>query len=117
VVLFQGRTYKTYRGMGSLGAIREGGMGRYFPPAGSNSDSPIPEGVEGRVPYREPLAAILHQMSGGLRSGMSYVGAKNLKELRDKGRFVRISHASLRESHVHDVIITQEAPNYRPTID
>lgn len=115
-VLFQGRTYKTYRGMGSIGALKESTSSRYFPPAGA-SNAPVPEGVEGRVPHRGSLAANLHQLSGGLRTGMAYIGARNLKELREKARFIKISNASLRESHVHDVIITQEAPNYRPTID
>jgi IMP dehydrogenase len=117
LVLYQGRTYKAYRGMGSMGAIREGGMGRYFPPAGASVNTPVPEGVEGRVPHRGSVAANLHQLAGGLRAGMAYVGARTLKELRDKARFVRISNASLRESHVHDVIVTQEAPNYRVSVD
>ncbi len=115
-VLYQGRTYKTYRGMGSMGAIQRGGMGRYFPPAGVvGVAEPVPEGIEGRVPYRGSLAANLYQLAGGLRAGMAYVGARNLEELRNKAKFVRLTSASLRESHVHDVIITKEAPNYRPS--
>ena len=118
MVLYQGRTYKSYRGMGSMGAIKRGGMGRYFPPAGVvGVADPVPEGIEGRVPYRGSLASNLHQLAGGLRSGMAYVGAADLKDLREKARFVRITGASLRESHVHDVIITKEAPNYRPSTE
>ena len=116
-ILYQGRTYKSYRGMGSKGAIKRGGFGRYFKPAVDADSTPIPEGIEGRVPYRGSLAATLTQLSGGLRAGMAYVGAKNLSELQKKAHFLRISSASLRESHVHDVIITKEAPNYRPSVD
>lgn len=110
-VLYQGRTFKTYRGMGSLGVMEAGASDRYAqehtPP-----DKLIPEGIEGRVPYKGPLEAVILQLVGGLRSGMGYIGAANLEELH-KARFVRISTAGLRESHVHDVIITKEAPNYR----
>lgn len=110
-ILFQGRSYKEYRGMGSLGAMKEGSKDRYFQD-GAEASKLVPEGIEGRVPYKGPLAMVLHQLLGGLRSGMGYVGAADLNELRQKSRFVRITPAGLRESHVHDVTITQEAPNY-----
>lgn len=113
VVLFQGRSYKVYRGMGSLGAMESGAKDRYFQ-EGVEAKKLVPEGVEGRVPYKGPLAASVHQLVGGLRSGMGYCGCRNIEELRRKARFVRITPAGLRESHVHDVIITKEAPNYRP---
>jgi IMP dehydrogenase len=112
VVLYQGRSYKTYRGMGSLGAMRAGSKDRYFQAEVTTEKKLVPEGIEGRVPYRGPLSESIYQMCGGLRSGMGYVGCKNIDELRSKSRFVRISSAGLRESHVHDVIITKEAPNY-----
>ncbi len=112
VVLYQGRSYKTYRGMGSIGAMRQGSRDRYFQ-SDVEPDKLVPEGIEGRVPYKGSLAMNVHQLVGGLRSGMGYVGCRNLAELRTKARFVKITHAGLRESHVHDVIITQEAPNYR----
>lgn len=112
VVLYQGRTYKNYRGMGSIGAMRKGSSDRYFQ-EGSSSDKLVPEGIEGRVPYRGALAANIFQMVGGLRSGMGYCGCADIEELRTKAEFVRISSAGLRESHVHDVIVTQEAPNYK----
>jgi IMP dehydrogenase len=112
-VLFQGRSYKVYRGMGSIGAMEQGSKDRYFQ-AGIKSAKLVPEGVEGRVPYKGSLAQSVHQLIGGLRSGMGYCGCKNLKELRERARFIRITNAGLRESHVHDVIITREAPNYRP---
>jgi IMP dehydrogenase len=112
-VLFQGRSYKVYRGMGSIGAMEQGSKDRYFQ-AGIKSAKLVPEGVEGRVPYKGSLAQSVHQLIGGLRSGMGYCGCKDLKELRERARFIRITNASLRESHVHDVIITREAPNYRP---
>jgi IMP dehydrogenase len=111
LVLFQGRSYKVYRGMGSLGAMESGSKDRYFQ-AGVESKKLVPEGVEGRVPYKGPLAASVHQLVGGLRSGMGYCGCKNIEELRKKARFIRITPAGLRESHVHDVVITREAPNY-----
>lgn len=111
--LYQGRTYKGYRGMGSLGAMGAGSSDRYFQSEVSNKSKMVPEGIEGKVPYRGPLVAVMYQLLGGLRSGMGYVGAANIEELRKKARFVRISTAGLRESHVHDVIITKEAPNYR----
>ncbi len=111
--LYQGRTYKGYRGMGSLGAMGAGSSDRYFQSNVPNQSKMVPEGIEGKVPYRGPLVAVMYQLLGGLRSGMGYVGAANIEELRKKARFVRISTAGLRESHVHDVIITKEAPNYR----
>ena len=111
--LYQGRTYKGYRGMGSLGAMKKGSSDRYFQDDVENPAKLVPEGIEGKVPYRGPLSAMIYQLIGGLRSGMGYVGAKNIEELRRKARFVRITPAGLKESHVHDVIITKEAPNYR----
>ncbi len=110
VVLYQGRSYKTYRGMGSIGAMRAGSSDRYFQ---SDAQKLVPEGIEGRVPYKGPLADSIYQMIGGLRSSMGYVGCANISEMRSKPEFVRISSSGLRESHVHDVIITKEAPNYR----
>ncbi|RUM40735.1 MAG: IMP dehydrogenase [Desulfocapsa sp.] len=111
--LYQGRTYKGYRGMGSLGAMRKGSSDRYFQSEVSSQSKLVPEGIEGKVPYRGPLTNVIYQLLGGLRSGMGYVGAATIEELREKARFVRISASGLRESHVHDVIITKEAPNYR----
>ena len=111
-ILYQGRTFKAYRGMGSLGAMEAGSADRYAQEAADSGKS-IPEGVEGRVPYKGLLAALVEQLVGGLRSGMGYCGVCNLKELQERGRFVRITSAGLRESHVHDVVITREAPNYR----
>jgi len=111
--LYQGRTYKGYRGMGSLGAMSQGSSDRYFQSETSTASKLVPEGIEGKVPYRGPLANVLYQLLGGLRSGMGYVGAGSIEELQQKAQFVRISAAGLRESHVHDVIITKEAPNYR----
>jgi IMP dehydrogenase len=113
IVLLQGRSYKVYRGMGSLGAMEQGAKDRYQQ-AGVRRSKLVPEGVEGRVPYKGPLSQSVNQLIGGLRSGMGYCGCRNLDELRKKAKFVRISNAGLRESHVHDVIITKEAPNYRP---
>jgi IMP dehydrogenase len=127
-ILYQGRSFKSYRGMGSLGAMAQGSSERYFQSASGDSSVPpvsledgefsnrlaklVPEGIEGRVPYRGSVAMIVHQMVGGLRSGMGYCGCATIPELQQKARFVRISGAGLRESHVHDVIITREAPNY-----
>ena len=113
IVLFQGRSYKVYRGMGSIGAMEQGSKDRYLQ-AGVEAIKLVPEGVEGRVPYKGPLSQSVHQLTGGIRSGMGYCGCKNLSELRKKAKFVQITNAGLRESHVHDVIITKEAPNYRP---
>jgi IMP dehydrogenase len=111
-ILYQGRSYKVYRGMGSLGAMEQGAKDRYMQ-EGVEPQKLVPEGVEGRVPYKGPLSQSVHQLVGGLRSGMGYCGCRNLTELRTKARFIRITFAGLRESHVHDVIITKEAPNYR----
>jgi IMP dehydrogenase len=112
LVLYQGRSYKVYRGMGSMGAMKRGSKDRYGQ-AGTADEKLVPEGIEGRVPHRGSLASILYQLIGGLRSGMGYTGSRNLLELRTKSKFVRITSQGLRESHVHDVIITEEAPNYR----
>jgi IMP dehydrogenase len=111
-ILYQGRTFKSYRGMGSTGAMEAGSADRYAQ-EGVERGKSVPEGVEGRVPYKGSLGALTDQLVGGLRSGMGYVGACTLKEFRDKSRFIRVTAAGLRESHVHDVIITKEAPNYR----
>lgn len=111
-ILYQGRSYKVYRGMGSLGAMEQGSKDRYQQ-AGVESKKLVPEGVEGRVPNKGPLSQSIHQLMGGLRSGMGYCGCKSLNELRQKSRFIRITNAGLRESHVHDVVVTKEAPNYR----
>ncbi|HTQ84926.1 MAG TPA: IMP dehydrogenase [Candidatus Solibacter sp.] len=110
-ILYQGRTFKTYRGMGSLGAMEAGSADRYAQEDADRGKS-VPEGVEGRVPYKGPLSALVEQLVGGLRSGMGYCGVGSIKELQERARFVRITSAGLRESHVHDVIITKEAPNY-----
>ncbi|WP_334109979.1 IMP dehydrogenase [Thermodesulfitimonas autotrophica] len=109
IEIYQGRSYKVYRGMGSLGAMREGGAERYFQDHGPKL---VPEGVEGRVPYKGPLAETVFQLIGGLRAGMGYCGCRTIEELKEKARFVRITVAGLRESHPHNVIITKEAPNY-----
>ncbi len=113
VILYQGRSYKHYRGMGSLGAMKQGAKDRYFQSDVDEERKLVPEGIEGRVPYKGSLAMNVHQMLGGLRSGMGYVGCRTIEELRHKAQFVRITPSGLRESHVHDVIITEEAPNYR----
>jgi IMP dehydrogenase len=113
VILYQGRSYKSYRGMGSLGAMKEGSKDRYFQADVTEADKLVPEGIEGRVPYKGSLSMNVFQLVGGLRSGMGYLGCKNIQELRQKPRFLKITAAGLKESHVHDVIITQEAPNYR----
>src|SRR5262249_17517706 len=113
VILYQGRAYKTYRGMGSLGAMKQGSKDRYFQADVTDAEKLVPEGIEGRVPYKGSLASSLYQLTGGIRAGMGYVGAASLPKLQERARFVRITQAGLRESHVHDVIITQEAPNYR----
>lgn len=112
-VLYQGRSYKVYRGMGSLGAMKEGGRDRYFQDQVQEITKLVPEGIEGMVPYRGPLASTIHQLVGGLRAGMGYAGCRALEELRTKAQMVRITSAGLKESHVHDVIITKEAPNYQ----
>lgn len=113
VVLFQGRTFKVYRGMGSLSAMEQGSKDRYAQADVKDSNKLVPEGIEGRVPYRGSIAANLFQLTGGVRSGMGYLGARTLADVRERARFVRVSAAGLREAHVHDVIITREAPNYR----
>ena len=110
-ILYQGRTFKSYRGMGSLAAMDQGSADRYAQEDAERGKS-VPEGVEGRVPYKGQLGALTDQLVGGLRSGMGYVGACSLKDLSAKAQFIRITAAGLRESHVHDVIITREAPNY-----
>ena len=112
VFLYQGRSYKTYRGMGSVSAMARGSADRYFQQDIKDSLKLVPEGVEGQVPYKGAAATVLHQLAGGLRAAMGYVGAKTITELHDKARFLRISSAGLRESHVHDVTITRESPNY-----
>ncbi|HER19595.1 MAG TPA: IMP dehydrogenase, partial [Chromatiales bacterium] len=112
-ILYQGRTYKAYRGMGSLGAMKMGSKDRYFQSDVESEVKLVPEGIEGRVPYRGSLSANIHQLLGGLRAGMGYTGCRTLRELQKNAQFVRITNAGLRESHVHDVAITHEAPNYR----
>lgn len=112
VELYQGRSYKSYRGMGSLGAMQKGSKDRYFQDE-ADADKLVPEGIEGRVPYRGPLRSIVHQLVGGLRASMGYVGCATVEDLQTKPQFVRITSAGVRESHVHDVAITKEAPNYR----
>jgi IMP dehydrogenase len=112
VFLYQGRSYKTYRGMGSVGAMARGSADRYFQQDIKDTLKLVPEGIEGQVPYKGAVATVLHQLAGGLRAAMGYVGAANLAEFRERARFVRISAAGLRESHVHDVTITRESPNY-----
>jgi len=111
VVLFQGRKFKTYRGMGSIGAMTKGSTDRYFQ-EGTAADKLVPEGIEGRVAYRGTIADIIHQMVGGLRSSMGYLGSKDIPTFQERAEFVEITSAGLRESHVHDVTITNEAPNY-----
>lgn len=112
-VLFQGRSYKVYRGMGSLGAMSAGSKDRYFQAHEQVEKKLVPEGIEGRVPYKGPLADTVYQLVGGLRAGMGYSGCASIVELQERGEFIRITNAGLRESHVHDVVITKEAPNYR----
>ena len=113
IVLYQGRSYKVYRGMGSLEAMKEGSRDRYFQEDVESETKLVPEGIEGRVPYRGALSYCIQQLIGGLRAGMGYVGARTIRELQQKAKFIRITSSGLRESHVHDVIITKEAPNYR----
>jgi IMP dehydrogenase len=110
--LYQGRTYKAYRGMGSLGAMARGSADRYFQQEVKDQLKLVPEGIEGQVPYKGPVDAVLNQLVGGLRAGMGYTGAKTLEDLRNTAKFVRISPASMRESHPHGVLITRESPNY-----
>ena len=113
MVLYRGRTYKTYRGMGSLGAMKKGSKDRYNQKNTLMSDKMVPEGVEGRVPYRGSVSGILHQMAGGLKAGMGYTGAENINDFQQKAEFIKVSSKSFSESHIHDVSITKEAPNYR----
>jgi IMP dehydrogenase len=115
VELYQGASYKSYRGMGSLGAMaeRHGSADRYFQDAATELEKLVPEGVEGRVPYKGSVVSIVHQLAGGLRAAMGYTGSANITEMRTRPVFVRITNAGIRESHVHDVSITKEAPNYR----
>ena len=113
MVLYQGRAYKIYRGMGSLGAMERGSKDRYGQSAVEEVSKLVPEGIEGQVPYRGSLANNLFHLVGGIRSGMGYVGAPTMKEFRERAKFIKITAASLKESHPHDVIITKEAPNYR----
>jgi IMP dehydrogenase len=112
-VLFQGRQYKVYRGMGSIEAMKEGSRDRYFQEVTEEESKLVPEGIVGRVPYRGPLADTIYQLIGGLKAGMGYVGASSIAELQAKAKFLKITAAGLREGHVHDVIITKEAPNYQ----
>ncbi|HUI46145.1 MAG TPA: IMP dehydrogenase [Nitrospirota bacterium] len=112
-ILYQGRSYKVYRGMGSIGAMERGSKDRYFQSHEEERSKLVPEGIEGRVPYKGTLAASVHQLIGGVRSGMGYCGCENLQALKERAQFIRITSAGLRESHVHDVVITKEAPNYR----
>jgi IMP dehydrogenase len=113
IILFQGRSFKAYRGMGSIGAMKEGSKDRYGQAAESEASKLVPEGIEGRVPHKGPLGLLVQQLVGGLRAGMGYCGCRTIKELQDNTEFIRVTSAGLRESHVHDVIITKEAPNYR----
>jgi IMP dehydrogenase len=113
IVLFQGRSFKSYRGMGSLGAMQVGSRDRYQMDAEANEQKLVPEGIEGRVPYKGSLAAMVTQLVGGLKAGMGYSGCASIQELKTRAKFIRITAAGLKESHVHDVIITKEAPNYR----
>lgn len=112
IELFQGRSYKSYRGMGSVGAMQKGSSDRYFQDTEGNADKLVPEGIEGRVPYKGSVLAVIHQLMGGLRASMGYVGCGNIEDMRNKAEFVEITSAGIRESHVHDVQITKEAPNY-----
>ena len=113
VELYQGRSYKSYRGMGSVGAMQQGSSDRYFQDDESSSQKLVPEGIEGRVPYKGPVSAVLHQLLGGLRSGMGYCGCETIPTMQSDANFVKVSNAGMRESHVHDVQITKEPPNYR----
>jgi IMP dehydrogenase len=112
IELYQGRSYKAYRGMGSLGAMAKGSSDRYFQNAAEGVEKLVPEGIEGRVPYKGPISAIVHQLMGGLRAAMGYTGSPDIETMRTRPHFVRITSAGVNESHVHDVNITKEAPNY-----
>ena len=113
--LYQGRSYKSYRGMGSLGAMQQGSADRYFQDTEGEGEAEklVPEGIEGRVPYKGPLSAVIHQLTGGMRAAMGYCGCPTIEAMRTQSQFVEITSAGIRESHVHDVQITKEAPNYR----
>ena len=116
VILYQGRSYKSYRGMGSIGAMQQGSADRYFQESNAsnpNADKLVPEGIEGRVPYKGSMVAIVYQMAGGVRAAMGYCGCASITEMNERAEFVEITSAGIRESHVHDVQITKEAPNYR----
>jgi IMP dehydrogenase len=113
VILYQGRSYKSYRGMGSLGAMAQGAADRYFQDSSANVDKLVPEGIEGRVPYKGSVLAIIYQLCGGVRASLGYCGCGSIDEMRSKATFVEITSAGMRESHVHDVQITKEAPNYQ----
>jgi IMP dehydrogenase len=113
VILYQGRSYKSYRGMGSLGAMAGGSADRYFQDPANNADKLVPEGIEGRVAYKGSVLTIMYQLVGGVRASMGYCGCLTIDELRERAEFVEITSAGMRESHVHDVQITKEAPNYR----
>ena len=113
VVLYQGRSYKVYRGMGSISAMKDGSRDRYFQAEVADADKLVPEGIEGRVPYKGSVVAIIFQMAGGLRAAMGYCGCSSIEQMRERAEFVEITSAGIRESHVHDVQITKEAPNYR----
>ena len=115
VELYQGRYYKAYRGMGSLGAMSQsqGSSDRYFQDASQGVEKLVPEGIEGRVPYKGPMAAIVHQLIGGVRASMGYTGSETIEDMRTKTKFIKVTAAGMKESHVHDVTITKEAPNYR----
>ena len=113
IELYQGRTYKNYRGMGSIGAMRSGSSERYFQDPDSSSDKFVPEGIEGRVPFKGGVTNIIHQLTGGIRSSMGYLGCSGIEELHNKAKFIKVTNAGMKESHVHDVMITKEAPNYQ----
>ena len=113
VILFQGRSYKSYRGMGSVGAMARGSADRYFQQEVRDTMKLVPEGVEGRVPYKGPVSGVIHQLVGGLKAAMGYTGNRTVPEMQTNCNFVKITNAGLRESHVHDIMITNEAPNYR----
>ena len=113
IIIYQGKTYKTYRGMGSLGAMTQGSKDRYFQSEIDEQGKFVPEGIEGRVAYKGPLSQQIYQLVGGIRSAMGYTGSRTVSDLQSKTEFMRITNAALRESHVHDVYITREAPNYK----
>ncbi len=113
VFLYQGRSYKSYRGMGSAGAMSRGSADRYFQEEVSESHKFVPEGVEGRVPYKGPVSGVVHQLVGGLRAAMGYTGSRSIEDMQERATFRRITNAGLRESHVHDITVTKESPNYQ----